>query len=91
MGRIVLVTDTSADLPADVLASGDVLAPAGHYAFDDHSFTDGDQSAADSMAACCVRAAPPRAFGVSESAYRAAFERGSPPATSHSASSRHLT
>ena len=74
MGRIVLVTDTSADLPADVMAGGDVLAPAGQYAFDDHTFTDGDQTAAELYGRIVRERRAPRAFGVPEAGYRAAFD-----------------
>lgn len=74
MPPITLVTDSSADLPPEVLAEGGLTVVLASFAFDEHSFADGDLSAADFYRRMSSSAHLPRPFGAPEAAYRTAFE-----------------
>ncbi|MBI2767932.1 MAG: DegV family EDD domain-containing protein [Chloroflexi bacterium] len=74
MPRLVLVTDSSADVPAAVLAEGGVVVVAANTAFQEHSFTEGDLKPAEFYARMVREAKAPRPSGVSEKGWRAAFD-----------------
>lgn len=74
MPRIVLVTDTTADLPPALAAElGIVVVPA-TFAFADHTTRDDEMSSAGFYARMAAEPKPPRPFGVNEAGFRAAFE-----------------
>jgi len=73
MSRIVLVTDSSADLPAAVVAGGGVCVVRAQYAFDEHTFSDGEQTPGEIYARMNRDGRAPRPFGAPEAAFREAF------------------
>jgi DegV family protein with EDD domain len=73
MSRIVLVTDSSADLPAAVVAGGGVSVVRAQYAFDERTFSDGEQPAVELYARMKREGRAPRPFGAPEAAFREAF------------------
>lgn len=74
MSRIVLVTDSTADVPAAIAAECGIVVAAARYAFAEQTFNDGDQPAAAVFARMAVSASAPSPFGTPEVAFRKAFE-----------------
>lgn len=75
MPRLVLVTDSSADVPPAVAAEAGIVIVPATYAFADHAQPDGSVAAADFYGRMANEPAPPRPFGVPEASFRAEFER----------------
>ncbi len=69
-----LITDSTADLPPALADSLGVRVVPVRFAFDEESFLDGELSSAEFFGRLGSAPHPPRTFGVSEAAFRAAFE-----------------
>jgi len=74
MPRIVLVTDSSAGIPGAVAAEAGIVVVQGTFALGDTTLLDGELAAAELYQRMAADGAAPRPFGVSEPAFRAAFE-----------------
>jgi DegV family protein with EDD domain len=74
MPKLVLITDSTADLPPEVAAEEGILVARASYAFDEHTFHDGDQDAAAFYGRMTAEGRAPRPFGTPESAFKVLYE-----------------
>jgi DegV family protein with EDD domain len=75
VARLVLVTDSTADLPAAVAQEHGILVARARYAFREHTFTDGEQSPEAFYGRIHGEGALPAPFGTPEAAFKELFER----------------
>ncbi|MFN0094949.1 MAG: DegV family protein [Dehalococcoidia bacterium] len=73
MGKLVLVTDSTADLPGDVAAEAGIAVAPSRFAFRDQAFSDGDLSPAELYGRMARDGEAPKPFGVPEASFRAIF------------------
>lgn len=73
MARVVLVTDTTADLPASVATRHGILVAKAKYALQDHVFEDGAVSGDAFYERMRDAAEAPSPFGTSEASFRELF------------------
>jgi DegV family protein with EDD domain len=73
MPRVVLVTDTSSDVPAEVSEHHDIRVARARYAFEDHTSKDGDIAPSAFYARMDADNRAPVPFGVPEAAFREIF------------------
>jgi DegV family protein with EDD domain len=74
MNRVALVTDSTACLGANTAGAHGIDIVAAGFAFADERYSDGALSAAELCARIDAAGVSPRAFGVTETAFRDAFE-----------------
>lgn len=69
-----IVTDSTADIPAEAASELGVSVVGARFALAAESYTDGELPARELYARLRAESEPPRSFGVPEAAFRAAFE-----------------
>ncbi|MGE5594970.1 MAG: DegV family protein, partial [Hyphomicrobiales bacterium] len=74
MPRLVIVTDSSADLPPEVSGGERVVVVPATFGFEAHAMPDGELSSAAFYERMQKEAKPPRPFGVPEASFRRAFQ-----------------
>lgn len=75
MGRLVLVTDSTADIPAGVASEHGILVAKARYAFHEHTYTDGDQDALALYGRMDGEQEAPAPFGTPEASFKELFTR----------------
>jgi DegV family protein with EDD domain len=74
MPALALITDSTADVPAELAAEAGITLVPARAAFEEHAFNDGDITPADVYRRMRAEERAPRPFGVPETAWRAAFD-----------------
>jgi len=75
MAPLVLVTDSTSDIPAAVAEEYGILVARARYAFHEHAFTDGDQAALGLYGRMDGGGEAPAPFGTPETAFKELFQR----------------
>jgi DegV family protein with EDD domain len=76
MTSVVLVTESTADIPPALAEEFGILVAPASAGFDDRVYADGTLPAAEFYARMRTAAHPPRPFGATERDFRSAFEEG---------------
>ena len=74
MRRLVLVTDSTADIPAAIAEEFGIVVARARYGFAEHAFTDGDQAPTGFYGRMDGEERGPSPFGTPETSFRAAFK-----------------
>ena len=74
MPRPVLITDSTADIPSDVAGAAGILVARATYAFDEHTFHDGDQPSGAMYMRMTAEGRAPRPFGTAEAAFKPLYQ-----------------
>ncbi len=74
MPALALITDSTADIPAELAAEAGITVVRARSAFEEHAFSDGDITPADVYRRMRAEQRAPRPFGVPETEWRAAFD-----------------